>query len=269
MSTQDTMQTPTEELTVHEWKPPHAPAGIVLISHGYAEHAGRYERLAQWLTDAGIMVVAPDYRGHGRSPGERGLLQDLDACANDLAVVRATAAERHGKLPTALIGHSMGGNIAIRFMQLGYGDDLRALVLSGPVAGGNPDVFALANHDPIVNVPLDPAVLSRDHNVGKAFNADPLVYHGPYLRETLIAYKISVDRIAAGPQLPTVPTLWVHGELDSLAPLDLTRDALERIRGRRFDGIVYPEARHEIFNETNATDVLGDVVSFVARCVKK
>ncbi|MGC0367452.1 alpha-beta hydrolase superfamily lysophospholipase [Rhodococcus sp. 27YEA15] len=269
MSTQRTMEVPSGELTVHVWNPSHAAVGVVFLAHGYAEHAGRYEPLARWLTDAGTMVIAPDHRGHGRSPGERGLLCDLDEYAADLAAVRATVVAEHGNLPATLIGHSIGGNIAIRFMQLGLGDDLRALVLSAPVAGGNPAVFALADHDPIENVPVDPAALSRDSNVGKEFESDPLVYHGPYLRETLTAYRTSVDRIAAGPTLPDVPTLWLHGELDALAPLDLTRAALEKIRGPHFDGIVYDEARHEVFNETNAAGVLGDVVSFVSRCVRK
>jgi alpha-beta hydrolase superfamily lysophospholipase len=161
----------------------------------------------------------------------------------------------------------MGGNIAIRYMQLGYGKDVRALVLSGPVAGGNPEVFALADIDPIVNTPVDPAVLSRDGEVGEAFMADPLVYHGPYLRETLTAYRTSVARIADSPSLGAVPTLWVHGERDQLAPLELTRAALEHIRGPRFEAIVYADARHEIFQEINAVEVLGDVVSFVTECV--
>ncbi|GAA3152281.1 alpha-beta hydrolase superfamily lysophospholipase [Kribbella aluminosa] len=267
MSAHRTMQVPSGELTVHVWNPAQSPRALVLLAHGYAEHAGRYEHVAQWLTDSGAMVVAPDHRGHGLSPGERGLMRDLDEYAEDLSVVGTTMAAEHEGLPTALIGHSMGGNIAIRFMQLGHGHDLRALVLSAPVAGGNPEVFALANHDPIPNVPVDPAVLSRDSDVGRAFRADPLVYHGPYLRETLTAYRTNVARIAASGSLGEVPTLWVHGELDSLAPLDRTRAALEKIRGPRFEEVVYAHARHEIFNEINAFEVLGDVVSFVTRCV--
>jgi alpha-beta hydrolase superfamily lysophospholipase len=267
MSTHRTMQVPSGELTVHVWSPEQGPTAVVLLAHGYAEHAGRYEHVAQWLTDAGAMVVAPDQRGHGLSPGERGLMRNLDEYAEDLSVVSTTVAAEHEGLPIGLIGHSMGGNIAIRFIQLGHGDGLRALVLSGPVAGGNPEVFALANHDPIVNVPVDPAVLSRDSDVGQAFRADPLVYHGPYLRETLAAYRTSVTRIAASGSLGEVPTLWVHGEHDFLAPLDLTRAALEKIRGPRFEEIVYAGARHEIFNEINAVEVIGDVVSFVTRCV--
>jgi alpha-beta hydrolase superfamily lysophospholipase len=267
MSTHRSMQVPSGELTVHVWSPVQEPTSVVMLAHGYAEHAGRYEHVAHRLTDAGAVVVAPDHRGHGLSPGERGLMRDLDEYAEDLAAVRATVCSETAGLPTALIGHSMGGNIAIRIMQLGHGRDLRALVLSGPVAGGNPAVFALADDDSIVDVPVDPDVLSRDTDVGTAFAADPLVYHGPYLRQTLAAYRTSVERIASSPTLGDVPTLWVHGELDRLAPIDLTRAALERIRGSHFEEIVYVDARHEIFNEINRIEVIDDVVGFISTCV--
>jgi alpha-beta hydrolase superfamily lysophospholipase len=73
----------------------------------------------------------------------------------------------------------------------------------------------------------------------------------------------AVERIAAGPSLGDLPTLWIHGSDDQLAPLDVTREAVERIRGSRLTQKVYPGARHEVFNETNKDEVLGDVVAFL------
>ena len=265
-STHRVVRVPSGELVVHEWGAP-APFALVLLAHGYAEHAGRYEHVARRLGDAGMAVVAPDQRGHGLSTGERGLMADLDGYADDLAAVAAHVAGEYSEFPTFLVGHSMGGNIAIRFVQRGYGADLRALVLSGPVAGGNPDVFALAEQDPIPNVPVDPEVLSRDLAVGERFAQDALVYHGAYLRGTLTAYQTSVQRIAASCPLGQLPTLWMHGELDELAPLAETRGALERIKGPYFDEVIYPGARHEIFNETNKTEVFDDLVRFLERWI--
>lgn len=267
MSNLRTMQVPSGELTVHMWPPAQAPAAIALLAHGYAEHAGRYEHVARRLSDAGILVVAPDQRGHGLSPGVRGLMRDLDEYADDLAAVSSAIGQEYEGPPTVLLGHSMGGNIATRYVQLGHGHDLRALVLSGPVAGGNPEVFALADREFIPDEPVDPSVLSRDSDVGEAFTTDPLVYHGPYLRETLAAYRASVGRIATSGSLGDLPTLWVHGEFDRLAPLELTRAALSMVRGPRFEEIVYMGARHEIFNEINRLEVLDDVLAFLTRQV--
>ncbi len=258
---------PSGTLVVHSWPPPGPPKAVILLAHGYAEHALRYKHVAERLTGLSALVVAPDQRGHGLSSGDRGLMSDLDDYADDLAAIAAVFEAEHPGVPHALIGHSMGGNIVARFVQLHHGSRLRALVLSGPVLGGNPQVFALADHDPVPDVPVDPDVLSRDSSVGVAFAADPLVYHGPYQRATIAAYKESVARIASGGALGTLPTLWIHGEDDRLAPLDLTRGAIEQISGPHLQAIVYPGARHEIFNETNREEVIGDLLSFLTEAL--
>jgi alpha-beta hydrolase superfamily lysophospholipase len=117
--------------------------------------------------------------------------------------------------------------------------------------------------DPIPDVPIDPAMLSRDPSVGAAYAADELVYHGPFRRDTLRAIGASVAAIAAGPGLGALPTLWVHGELDQLAPLEVTRGAVQRLRASDLTEHVYPGAQHEVFNEINGEQVIDDVVAFL------
>lgn len=211
-------------------------------------------------------MYAPDHRGHGRSDGERALIDDAESLTTDLGAVDALARGAHPGLPVVLIGHSMGGMIATRFAQT-RASDLAALVLSGPVIGGNPEILALAEMDPMPEVPLDPAVLSRDPAVGEAYAADPLIYHGGFARETLREFGAAVERIAAGPGFGDLPTLWIHGELDALAPLGPTRDAMEHLRGSATEEKVYPGAMHEIFNETNRDEVIGDVLAFLERAL--
>ena len=84
-----------------------------------------------------------------------------------------------------LIGHSMGGLVATRYAQL-HGSELAALVLSGPAIGGNPGIEALLAMDPIPDLPIDPSTLSRDPEVGRTYLEDPLVWHGPFRRATLV-----------------------------------------------------------------------------------
>jgi alpha-beta hydrolase superfamily lysophospholipase len=160
----------------------------------------------------------------------------------------------------------MGGVIAVRYVQRAVGP-ADALMLSGPVIGGSPAVFALLELDPLPDVPLDPAALSRDPAVGAAYAADSLVYHGPFRRESLQALKDAAATTAAGPALGGLPTLWLHGEHDPLAPLAETRAAFGRIGGTALRQKVYPGAMHEIFNETNSDEVLDDVVAFVREAV--
>ncbi|HEX8122788.1 MAG TPA: alpha/beta hydrolase [Solirubrobacteraceae bacterium] len=265
------MQTRTEtelagargRIVVHEWRADD-PRFVVLLSHGYGEHAGRYEHVAQRLVAEGAAVYAPDHLGHGKSEGERAHVDDGEDFSNDLHLVAARARGEHPGLPVVLLGHSMGGLIATRYAQKHLGE-LDALVLSGPAIGGAPQLEMLLTLDPIPEVPIDPGVLSRDPAVGQAYADDPLVYHGPFKRPMLQAMVTAVHAIAEGPGLGSLPTLWIHGEEDQLVPLAATREAIERIRGDRMEEKVYAGARHEVFNETNQDEVVDDVVAFIHR----
>jgi alpha-beta hydrolase superfamily lysophospholipase len=249
-------------LFVHEWIA-EEPSYVTLIVHGYAEHGGRYEHVAQRLVADGAAVYAPDHFGHGRSDGTLALVESIDELSDDLAKVAERAYGRHPELSVIVIGHSMGGLVATRYAQRHAGE-ITALVLSAPFIGGNAAVEALLGLDPMPDVPLDPAVLSRDPAVGEAYDADPLVYHGPFRRRTLEAIFAGVREVADGPKL-AMPTLWLHGECDALAPLGATRAVAEAVAGERFEQRVYPGAQHEIFNETNKDEVLDDVLEFVSR----
>jgi alpha-beta hydrolase superfamily lysophospholipase len=238
------------------------PQRIVIMAHGIGEHSGRYEHVAQRLAADGAVVYAPDHHGHGRSDGERGVVSDIEVLVDDLAAVLALAQARHPGLPSAMLGHSLGGIVVTRLVQRGD-HGLSALVLSGPAIGGNPAFEGLLAMDPIPDIPIDPAILSRDPEVGEAYASDPLVYHGPLSRATLEAIFAAVGAIADGPGLGTLPTLWIHGEEDGLAPLAATRLAIERIRGDQLEEQIYPGARHEVLNEINREDVLDEVASFL------
>ncbi|HEV7908682.1 MAG TPA: alpha/beta hydrolase [Pseudonocardiaceae bacterium] len=259
---ESTIQGHGGELAVYRWANPDARWLAVLV-HGYGEHMGRYQHVAEALVDAGAEVVGVDHVGHGRSAGERVLITDFDGVVEDVhAVLRSASSD----LPTVLIGHSMGGLIAARYAQL-HGDELAALVLSAPVLGTWQALDLLAA-DEIPDVPIDPDTLSRDPAVGSSYAADPLVWHGPFKRETLLSLEQALDAVNFGEPLTSLPGLWLHGEDDQLVPLSDTRTGMDRIRGADFEERLYPGARHEVFNETNRDEVLGDLTSFVHRTIR-
>lgn len=232
-----------------------------MIAHGYGEHARRYDHVAGALMADGASVVALDHHGHGRSEGERASVSDPQDFIADLDTLVDRARERHPELPVVLIGHSMGGLIAARYAQQ-HADKLAALVLSAPVIGGNEAFAQLLALDPIPEVPIDPSVLSRDPAVGEAYAADPLVYHGAFRRETLESLFAAIEATARGGEI-TLPTLWIHGEGDALAPLAATAPAADAIGAARWQTKVYPGAMHEIFNETNRDEVIRDTIRFI------
>jgi len=253
-------------IVVHRWSTT-APRFVALVAHGYGEHAGRYGHVAERLVAEGATVYAPDFEGHGLSQGDRARFDTVDDLADELASVDKVARDAHKGLPVILLGHSLGGLISTRFVQRDK-PDLAALVLSGPVVGGNPQVEALLGMDPMPEVPIDPSILSRDKAVGEPYASDELVYHGGFHRETLAAIFAGARTVAAGPNFGDLPTLWIHGEGDVLAPLEPTTKAMKHLRGGNIEEHVYPGAQHEILNEINKDDVLDDVVNFLRRALR-
>ena len=107
--------------------------------------------------------------------------------------------------------------------------------------------------------------LSRDPAVGEVYAADELVWHGPFKRTTLEALDAGLRTINAARSSATLPTLWVHGAEDQLVPLAETRAGIETLGLTALEESLYDGARHEVFNETNKDEVLGQVADFVDR----
>jgi alpha-beta hydrolase superfamily lysophospholipase len=256
----------TEDMTtigrvqVRRW-PADDPARLVMLVHGYGEHIGRYDHVARALVARGSAVVGPDHVGHGRSGGDQALVEDFEPVVDDL---RAVVQDARGGLPVVMVGHSMGGLIAIRYAQR-HRDDLAGLVLSGPAVGLGPVMEDwLAAPEPPSD-PIDVAVLSRDPSVGEAYAADPLVWHGGWKRPTLEAFVAADRAIAAGPGFGDLPLLYIHGGDDQLVPLDLARPVVERLAGPDTDWRILDGARHEVLNEVGKDETIELVAGFAER----
>src|SRR5467141_2513264 len=103
-------------IVVHRWSA-NEPKFVALLAHGYGEHAGRYAHVAQRLVAEGSAVYAPDFEGHGLSEGDRARIQTIDDLVDELASVYKASRLANTGMPVVLIGHSLGGLIATRFVQ--------------------------------------------------------------------------------------------------------------------------------------------------------
>jgi len=241
------------------------PSHLVVIAHGYGEHIGRYDHVADAFAERGAAVYGLDHVGHGRSEGEPALVTDFEPVVGDLHLLVEEARAEHVGCPLVVVAHSMGGLIATRYAQR-HSEGLAGLVLSAPLVG-NPGTGALLALDPLPEIPVDIAVLSRDESVQQAYAADPLVYHGGFRRETLAAMATALLDAALDAQRVRGPVLWQHGEADQLVPLEGSRRLLEHLPNAEVSVRHYPGARHEIFNETNRDDVLRDTTEWIETVV--
>src|SRR6185295_12607431 len=108
------------------------PKAEILITHGFGEHSGRYDALAEHLISRGFSTAVYDHRGHGLSDGLPGHVESFAEYDDDLAKVIELARERAGSLPVFLIGHSMRGLIALRYAAR-KGEQLAGVVVSAPL----------------------------------------------------------------------------------------------------------------------------------------
>ncbi len=247
-------------LHVQVWDRPE-PSHLVAIAHGYGEHIGRYDHVAAALRRDGATVVGADHVGHGRSEGERALIADFEPVVEDLHLVIEAVRGDHPELPLVLLGHSMGGLVATRYAQR-HGVELAGLVLSAPLVG-NPGTAGLLALEPLPVIPIDPTVLSREEPVQRGYMEDPLVYHGGFRRATLAALAAALLDSALDSRRIRGPVLWQHGTADSLVPLEGSRRLIDLLSEAEVTTRHYPEARHEIFNETNRDEVLADTSHFI------
>ncbi|WP_425256673.1 lysophospholipase [Rubrivivax sp. RP6-9] len=278
--TADTLRTPDgTALHLHHW-PHDAPRGTVQLVHGLGEHLGRYAWLAGQLHAAGWRVVGHDHRGHGRSGGARGALPDAQALCADLAlVVDAFRRSSPPGRPHVLLGHSMGGMVAGRFVAEALADrpapwsrPVDGLVLSSPAldAGLGPWQrlqlalgHALAP-DLALGNGLQPGWVSRDPAVVQAYTADPLNHD----RITPRLVRSIVDGgalVRARAPLWTTHTLLLWAGADRCVdPVGSAAFAAAAPRAV-CTAQVFPGLFHEVFNEPERDEVVAHLLRWLAR----
>jgi alpha-beta hydrolase superfamily lysophospholipase len=289
------------EVVVHRHLPDGAVRGVVHVVHGMAEHARRYDHLAEALTDAGLAVYAEDHRGHGESAAneeELGHLAERRGWAlvlDDLHRVTLRARAEHPDVPVVLLGHSMGSFLAQQYL-FTFPGEVEAYVLSGssgPVGplGEAGAMMARAERarlgplgrsdllDRLVfgayNKPFEPARtrfdwLSRDEAQVDAYIADPWCGFVPttqFYLDLFSGLRVigQTDRVRTGVR-PDTPVYAFAGSEDPVGGAAGIAALLDHYRAAGLTAVdhrIYPGGRHEMLNETNRDEVIGDVLVWI------
>ena len=246
-----------------------SPKAAVILAHGYAEHSGRYEHVAEALTSAGYDVFALDHRGHGRSGGRRGEIDDFGHLVTDLEDLAVDVAGRYDTV--FLLGHSMGGLAVLlaaargRVRPAGVVTTGAAVVpvesipawlvrvsgLIGRVAPGLPTIA------------LDSGAVSRDPKVVEGYETDPLNYRGKISAGTGARLHAAMGELMSSLERIDVPVLLVHGSADRLTAANGSLRVLDGVGSDDRELRVLPGLYHEVLNEPESPEVLGGIVTWL------
>ena len=252
------------------WGPADANRPPVVLVHGAAEHGGRYAHVAARLADAGHPVYACDHRGHGRSDGPRAVIGRMDTLVADLALFVARVREEHDGARPFMVGHSLGGAIALTYATR-HRDTIRGLVLSGPAVATeavNPALkatvavlSAVAPRLPVFKIEDD--AVSRDPQVVRDYQLDPLNHPGKLPARTLGEMLRTMDAMPDRVVGLRSPLLLLHGAEDRLCPPAGSEMVHARAASSDKTLKIYPGLYHEVFNEPERGQVLDDLVEWI------
>lgn len=292
-------------LYVNAWLPDFAPKAVVMLSHGMAEHSGRYARLGMALAEAGFALYAHDQRGHGKTAAQ-GVLghyadeQGWAKVVGDLAGVAQAIGQRHADTPLFLLGHSMGSYIAQAYLQH-HGAGLQGAILSGsnfqPVAfyrvarviarlerlrqgaTGRSALIEWLSFGSF-NKGFKPVRtrfdwLSRDPDEVDKYMLDPCCGFR-CTNQFWLDMLGGLQQISKQSNLaqidPGLPLLVIGGECDPVSEgkrLKDLADALVEAGHQMLQLKIYPQARHEVLNETNRDDVTRDVIDWLEQALQQ
>ncbi len=268
-------------LALRHWRPPAARTGpatapTVLIVHGLGEHSGRYDALARALNSSGFAVSAYDQRGHGASPGPRGVIPAAESLCTDLAGVIDVLHDADGRAPI-LLGHSLGGLVAARFVAESLAEpaaawrrEVPALVLSSPAldaglnAGQRLLLALLGRLAPTLAVGngLRPDWISRDPAIVQAYRQDPRVHDRICARLVRFIVDGGEHVRARAPRWRTPSLLQWAGADRCVAPAGSAAFAAAA-PAAVLQHQAWPGLAHEIYNEPEREAVIARTLAFL------
>jgi acylglycerol lipase len=260
------------QLFGQRWSPADGKTRAVLVVvHGLKDHSGRYAELADAAVASGFDVWAYDQRGHGRSAGEREVIESFDDYLADLDLFLAKLRVAAPGKPIFLFAHSMGGCVATLYT-LRHHPALAGLLLSGPAIEPTDDVSlplrgathvlgAIAPGAKVFELPTEKQ--SRDPQTIATADADPLVTHGNAPAHTAAELLSAMGDIRERWGELDVPLLAMHGTADLLTNPKGSQDLVAHARSADKTLKLYPGLFHDLLHDPERAQVRSDIVAWL------
>jgi alpha-beta hydrolase superfamily lysophospholipase len=273
-TTEQTFEAPDGlQLFYRAWLPDGEPREAVALIPGYGDHSARHASLGEHLAGAGFAVYACDLRGNGRSHGTRAHVDTFDEYVADMAVFFDLVRERAPRERVTLVGHSLGGLIALAYTEKHPRAPV-GLILSSPFLKlriAVPEWRARFVHlaakitptSPIGN-PVKGEMLSRDPAVVEAYDADPLVHDLAtvgWADEVLRAQ----GRVRRHAEKVTCPLLVVYSPDDPVSDPAAIESLVQKVTVPDKTVLRYDGYLHETYNDVGNEVVLGDIEAWLAK----
>jgi acylglycerol lipase len=254
---------------VRSWRPNGAARAVVVICHGLNAHGGQYQQVGEQLAADGLAVYALDLRGRGRSDGERFYVEKFADYVSDVARVIALAKAREPGLSVYLLGHSAGGVVSCIYT-LEHQAELAGLICESFAFQIPAPDFAiavlkgishLAPHAHVVK--LHNEDFSRDPEVVRAMNADPLIAHEVQPTRTAAEMARADDRLKKEFSLITLPVLILHGTLDKVTRASGSQLFYDTAGSADKTLKLYEGYYHDLLHDVGKAQVLADITSWI------
>ncbi len=258
-----------------EWipEPGNNVIGLLFLIHGYAEHSSRYSHVAGFFTGRGFHVAALDHRGHGKSQGKDTFFKSIDHCVGDVDMFVEQVRQSRPGLPVFVLGHSMGGLITAKWAE-DRQPKVNGILLTGPLLmvdeNLSPVMVKLAGllgflTPRMKTIKLDNSVISRDAEVRRKYDSDPLNYRGGIPAATGAAMNRAIREVHENAENFRLPVRIMHGTGDQLASIRGSQELIEEISSEDRILVPYEGLYHEILNEPEKDQVMADSLEWMMK----
>jgi alpha-beta hydrolase superfamily lysophospholipase len=261
------------ELFYQMIEPLTSPKATVIIVHGHGDHSGGLHNINFGLVQEGYIVYTFDLRGHGKSSGKRGFIKSWDEFRGDLHKFRKLVSKKQPGLPLYMIGHSMGGVIALDYA-IDFSSGISGIIAIAPAISYEVTRFErlgitlMGKLKPDLSIKKSRLLKRKNSAMAAKFYSDSLRHNTitPGLGRGLIQ---GVSRVLNQAPLITMPFLLQYGLRDKITPPTNLGSFFKQVSSKDKQLIEYPAAKHRPFDGAGKEQFLSDMITWLDQQVEK